>query len=130
MADHPQTQTSDNRFMLAAGAMMVLIVALLAGLSIKYHRRATRAETKLSQLNAKTAQKSALLDRILQADPEVARPAISRKDLTHATVKLNGREVEALLLPLEEALPIGFEADDVIIVEPRKPAATTQPGGG
>ena len=73
MTDHPQTQTSDNRFMLAAGAMMVLIVALLAGLAVKYHRRAVRAETELSQLKPAVNRPAIvnLVDEVQAGDEEV-----------------------------------------------------------
>ncbi len=130
MADHPETQTSDNRFMLAAGAMMVLIVALLAGLSIKYHRRAVRAETELSQLKPAVSRQEGNLLLLKQMFQEAV---VIRDDMATETVKLNGREVVALKLPANKGAAMGFLPGDVIIVSrppASRPTATTLPVGG
>ena len=128
----------DTRFMIVAGSLLLLIIALLAGLCLRMRTRALRAEGEAARLRTQLKLSTGAGVRFSgsQADLEVMlqqmatkamrRRAVQREDLKTEQVNLNGRDVKALRLPADAAETLGFRPGDVIIVE-KTPTTTTSP---
>ena len=117
----------DTRFMIIAGSLMLLIIALLAGLWLRMRVRAIRAESELAQLRPMVRNKQdvkMLLAESLRRNP--IHITVQRDSLKTEQVNINGLDVKALRLPANAAEIIGFRPGDVIIVE-KTPPTTTAP---
>ena len=120
---------ADSRFIIAVGGLLLLIIALLAGLWIKQRKRAQRAEQTVVTL---TQQKSgmAILTRQEMQD-RVSRMTVHREDLETRQVTLDGRKLTALRLPAGDAQRLGLRAGDIVLVDQAPTTATapaTRPG--
>lgn len=118
----------DSRFAIIAGALMLLIIALLAGLWLRMRARAMRAESELAQLRPMVRNKQdvqMLLAESLRRHP--LQVTVQRESLKTEQVHLNGRDVKALHLPADAAETFGFMPGDVIIVDKPPPTTTTAP---
>ncbi len=119
----------DTRFTIIAGSLLLLIIALLAGLCLRMRTRAMRAEREAAglrnQLKLSTGAgvrfsgSPETLETMLQqmASKAMRRYKVQREDLKTEQVNLNGRDVRALYLPADAAETLGFRPGDVIIVE-------------
>ena len=132
MSETPPPAASDTRFLVVAMALMMVVMALLAGLWLSMHVRATRAEGELRRLRPqleKARDMTALFERALK-EGSLLEPAVDRDSLPAVAVKLNGRDVKALELDAGTGESMGFAPGDVIIVLPPAPATGTAPAGG
>ena len=111
------------RFLFIVGVLMVMIVALLAGLWLRARIRATTAEFAAAQLQDRNDKLEALLGRILLGG--AIQPKVARDSLQTKPVRIDGREVTALRLPAAMAKTWGFEPGDVILADRAAAAATT-----
>ena len=126
MNDHSQDAPpqANGRFIIAVGGLLVLTIALLAGLWIRERKRAQRAEQKVVTLTQQNSKMSLLMWQKMQQP--VARTTVPRDRLKTRQVTLDGREVAALLLPAGQAQRLGFRAGDVVLVE-QMPTTATAP---
>jgi len=108
---------TDERFLLLVGALMLVIMALLAGLWLRAHVRATRAELRLKPLVKRNSDLEETLKGLVLSKGFPAK--VDRAGLASQPVRIDGRPVGALRLPAGMAESLGFEAGDVIIVEQR-----------
>jgi len=119
-----QNQTprrSDANFLIVAGALVVMILALLAGLWLKADRRAKAAEAQLARCRTEMG----LIRGLLQSTPLI--PGVNREDLPTRQVVLDGKSVRALRLSAAGAGQIGLKPGDVVLVDqPPSTAPSTQ----
>ncbi len=112
-----------GRFVFIVGVLMVMIVALLAGLWLRARIRATTAEFAAAQLRERNDKLEALVGRILLGG--AIQPAVARSSLQTKAVHVDGREITALRLPAAMAKTWGFEPGDVILADRAAPPTTT-----
>ena len=129
----------DTRFAIVAGVLLLVIIALLAGLWLRMRTRALRAERDAAALRSqlKFATGAGVrftgspesLDAMLQqmASKAMRRQAVRRESLETKQVHLNGRDVQVLRLPVDTAERFGFSPGDVIIVDKSPTTTTTAP---
>ncbi len=127
---------NDKRFVIVTGSLLLLVIAMLAGLWLRMRTRALRAEQQVTRL-VKTQQAGAgvrfstgakSLDATLQQMVAKAMSqAANRDSLRVEKVNLDGRNVEAVFLPADAAETLGFRPGDVIIVGKPPPTTTTAP---
>ncbi len=127
---------NDARFVIITSSLLLLVIAMLAGLWLRMRTRALRAEQQVTRL-VKTQQAGAgvrfsgspeTLDAMLQQMVAKAMSqAVNRDDLRTEKVNLDGRGVKAVFLPADAAETLGFRPGDVIIVEKPPPTTTTAP---
>ena len=132
MSETPPPTRSDTRFLVAAMALMVAVMALLAGLWLSMRVRAFRAEGELARLRPQLDRgryMTALFERGLK-EGSVLAPVVDRDSLPAVAVKLDGRDVKALEVDARMGESMGFAPGDVIIVQPRAPTTTAPAGGG
>ena len=120
MNDASCSEGSEGRFLLLVGGLLVVILALLAGLWVSMRRRALRAERELARLQQRQRRLEAILLGLTSQPPP--RP-VRRERLSARAVKVNGRSVRALELPALAARKLGFRPGDVILVAPDRPAS-------
>jgi len=125
MNEKPPTpeEGTDSKFVFVVGALMLLIVVLLAGLWLRERRRALAAERDATALRGRLKGPTVppAMRRALQAQFEEL--IFQRDALPKRAVTLNGRATEAFGLSAKAAAAIGgFRPGDVIVVQP--PAAT------
>ena len=127
---------SDKRFVIVASSLLLLVVAMLAGLWLRMRTRALRAEQQVVRL-MNTQQVGAgvrfsgspeTLDAMLQqmVAKSMSR-VVNRAGLRVEKANLDGRDVEAIYLPTDAAETLGFRSGDVIIVEKPPPTTATAP---
>ncbi len=132
MSETDPPTSSDTRFLVATMALMVVVMALLAGLWLSMRARATRAEGELARLRPQLRRgrdMTALFERALK-EGSVTIPLVDRDSLPAVAVKLNGQDVKALEVDARMGESMGFAPGDVIIVQPPVPATSTAPAGG
>ena len=132
MSETDPPTSSDTRFLVATMALMVVVMALLAGLWLSMRARATRAEGELARLRPQLRRgrdMTALFERALK-EGSVTIPLVDRDSLPAVAVKLNGQDVKALEVDARMGESMGFAPGDVIIVQPPVPATSTVPAGG
>ena len=132
MSETDPPTSSDTRFLVAAMALMVVVMALLAGLWLSMRARATRAEGELARLRPQLRRgrdMTALFERAFK-DGSLTIPLVDRDSLPAVAVKLNGQDVKALEVDARMGESMGFVPGDVIIVQPPVPATSTAPAGG
>ena len=132
MSETDPPTSSDTRFLVATMALMVVVMALLAGLWLSMRARATRAESELARLRPQLRRgrdMTALFERALK-DGSLTIPLVDRDSLPAVAVKLNGQDVKALEVDARMGESMGFAPGDVIIVQPPVPATSTAPAGG
>lgn len=127
---------NDARFVIVTSSLLLLVIALLAGLWLRMRTRALRAEQQVTML-IKTQRAGEgvrfsggpnKLDAVIQQMVAKARSrAVNRDNLRAEKVKFNGRAVKAIYLPADAAKTLGFKPGDVIIVEKPAPTTTTAP---
>ena len=120
---------ADSRFIIAVGGLLLLIIALLAGLWIKQRKRAQRAEQTVVTLTRQNSGMAILTRQQMQ--DRASRMAIHREDLQTRQVILDGRKLTALRLPAGEAQRLGLRPGDVVLVDQAPTPATapaTRPG--
>ena len=128
----PGAPTSDGRFLAVAIALMLLIMALLAGLWLRMRARALRAEATLARVVPPARQRQDVADLFRQAvrDKRVLL-TIGRDRLATRPARIDGRDVTAFGLSPAEGVAWGLRPGDVIIVAtaPAAPASapTTAP---
>ncbi|MCD4699374.1 MAG: hypothetical protein K8R91_02230 [Phycisphaerae bacterium] len=103
---------NDARFVIITSSLLLLVIALLAGLWLRMRTRALRAEQQVARL-VKTQQAGAgvrfsgspeNLDAMLQQMVAKAMSReVNRDDLRAEKVKFNGRDVRAIYLPSDAA---------------------------
>jgi len=120
----PPPAQGDNRFIVAVGVLLLLIVALLAGLWIRASRRAQRAEQRVVTLSRQQSQAAGLLQQAMRE--HIGRATIRREELATRKVTLAGRQISALVLPAGQADRLGLRAGDVILVD-KLPTTATGP---
>ena len=132
------TSGTDTRFVIIAGSLLLVIIALLAGLWTSMRTRAMRAERDVAALQSqlKLATGAGVrfsggpgsLDAMLNqmTSKAMRRHKVQRENLRAEQVHLNGRDVKALHLPADAAEKFGFMPGDVIIVD-EPPPTTTSP---
>lgn len=111
----PRPGPPDTRFLILVGTLLLAIIAILAGLWLRAHRRALRAEGQVASLQP-LADAHALGQRYVQELPKYL--SVPREALATRSVTLDGRTAQALRLPAAVGRLIGFEPGDVILVEP------------
>ncbi|HET6427859.1 MAG TPA: AbrB/MazE/SpoVT family DNA-binding domain-containing protein [Phycisphaerae bacterium] len=121
----PTPARNETTFLMIAGGLMVLIMALLAGLWLKASRRAAAAEDQLAQLRRRDAASLAEFKELLRSQPLI--PAVDRDALPTREAVLDGKPVRAFRLPADVAERIGLAPGDVVLVEP---APATAPSTG
>lgn len=116
----------NQRFVMIVGVLLLMIIALLAGLWLRERVRAARAEVRAAQaqeelrLRAKwTAQRA--LESLIESRGGGLH-VVSTQELT-----INGKKTEAFKISPDLANEIGFGPGDVIIVEQPPPTTTTAP---
>ncbi len=127
----------NTRFTIIAGSLLLVIIALLAGLWLRMRTRAMWAERDAAALRSqlKLATGAGVrfsggpeaLDAMLRkvAAKGIRRQKVQRESLKTKQVNLDGRDVKAFRLPADAAETLGFMPGDVIIVD--RPAPTTAP---
>ena len=133
------TSGTDTKFVMIAGSLLLVIIALLAGLWASMRTRAMRAERDVTALRTqlKFATGAGVrfscapgsFDEVLQqmTSKAMLRHKVQRENLRSERVHLNGRDVKALRLPADAAEKFGFSPGDVIIVDEPAPTTTTAP---
>ena len=131
------TSGTDTKFVIITGSLLLVIIALLAGLWASMRTRAMRAESDVTALRSqlKFATGAGVRFSGTPGSPEamlqqmvskaMRRHKVQRENLQTEQVNLNGRDVKALRLPADAAEKFGFMPGDVIIVD--KPPPTTAP---
>ena len=131
------TSGTDTKFVMIAGSLLLVIIAMLAGLWASMRTRAMRAERDVTALRTQLkfatgagvrfsgspGSPDAMLQQMVAK--AMRRHKVQRERLQTEQVQLNGRDVKALHLPARTAENFGFLPGDVIIVD--KPALTTTP---
>ena len=115
-------QEPNVRFFMIVGVLLLIIIALLAGLWLRERVRATAAERDLRRLRARNEYLEAMIKQLVLDQTLPLR--IDRAGLDAEEVRVNSREVTALRLPAAVAEAIGFRPGDVILVEQSAEAAT------
>ena len=122
-ATPPPPPRADAKFLVATASLLLLIIALLAGLWLSAHRRATSAEREIHRLRQQGDAQALFREAI---EKKRFFLAVDRRGLRSSTVGLDGRAVRALRLPSEVGESLGFRAGDVILIDPA-PATATAP---
>ncbi len=130
---------TDTKFVIIAGSLLLLIIAMLAGLSLRMRTRAMRAERDAVALRTQLKTSTGAGVRF-SGSPEsfdamfnqmaakaIRRHKVQRENLRAEQVHLNGRDVKALRLSADVAEKFGFGPGDVIIVDEPPPTTTTAP---
>ena len=130
---------TDTKFVIIAGSLLLVIIALLAGLWASMRIRAMRAERNAVALRSQLKLATGMgvrfsgapgsLDAMLNqmTSKAMLRHKVQRESLQTEQVHLNGRDVKALRLPADAAEKFGFTPGDVIIVDEPPPTTTTAP---
>jgi len=119
----------DRKFYIITTSLLMLIIILLAGLWLKMRWRAIQAERRFARVQPLLQRQSALekISKSLLQNPPVI--TIERENLQQKKVLLNGKDIDALLLPESIARWMDFRPGDVIIVEKTDlPASARQAG--
>lgn len=133
------TPGTDTKFVIIAGSLLLVIIALLAGLWASMRTRAMRAERDVAALRTQLkfatgagvrfsgspGSRNAMLQQMVAK--AMRRHKVQRENLRAEQVQLNGRDVKALRLPTKTAETFGFTPGDVIIVDKPPPTTTTAP---
>lgn len=117
----PQPSSSDTKFFWAVGGLLLLIIAILAGLWLKSERRARQAEADLAQVRRIQESTQAVFQELFRQKP--GSLGIDRQSLTTRPAEIDGHKTTVLLMPAELGEAIGFQAGDVILVEQRPATA-------
>jgi len=120
----PRPAGADMRFLVVTAALLLLIIALLAGLWLSMRVRAARAERQLQQLRQERDARE-LFRRALAEAP--FRVTVERETLETRDVTLDGRAVRALLLPGRLAEAMGLRPGDTVLVQQTTTAPATAP---
>ncbi len=133
------TSGTDTKFVIIAGSLLLVIIALLAGLWASMRTRAMRAERDVVALRTQLKFATGVgvrfscgpgsLNAMLQqmTSKAMLRHKVQRESLRTEQVHLNGLDVNALHLPADKAEKFGFIPGDVIIVDKPPPTTTTAP---
>jgi len=121
----PAAPPPDNRFLVAVVGLVLVIVALLAGLWLRMRARALRAEADLARLTPAARQRQDVADLFRKAvkDKRVLL-TIDRDRLTTRPARIDGRDVIAFGLSAPEGAAWGLRPGDVIIVAPAPTTAS------
>jgi len=113
----------NRKFSIVTLSLLLLIIILLSGLWLKMRFRAIRAERNLAHAQMLLQRQNALeqIQKSLLRNP--VGVSIERKNLERKKVSLDGKDIDALLLPATIARWIGFRKGDVIIVEVPTPTS-------
>ena len=116
----------ERSFAYTVGVLLLVMVAALAGLSLRLYRRAVLAEAHAARGQAMLDEQRAavaLLGRhLLAAEP------LDRRALPARPGRLDGQPITVLTASPEQAARIGLEGGDVLLVLPG--ATPTRPAGG
>jgi hypothetical protein len=119
-----QDASSDARYLLVIGGLMILIIVLLAALWLKERARANRAAESMAAMRNLTSRE---LGRFLGAQAPGVRP-LQRDDLPAETVDWNGRPRKVLLVGPAAGTRLGLQPGDVLVVaDAPAPATATAP---
>ncbi len=133
------TSGTDTKFVIIAGSLLLVIIALLAGLALRMRTRAMRAERDVAALRSQLkfatgagvrfsggpGSPDAMIQQMVAK--AIRRHKVQPENLRAEQVHLNGRDVKALRLPVDVAERFGFSPGDVIIVDEPAPTTTTAP---
>ncbi len=117
---------SDTKFHAIVGALLLLMIVVLAGLWIMEQGRRRRAEARLSdfaRLQAQQREKMQVMGEMLVQ--QTAAPAVDREALATSQVQWNGTLRTVLLLAAPLGRSIGLLPGDVVLVT----APASPPGG-
>ena len=129
----------NTRFTIIAGSLLLVIIALLAGLWASMRTRAMRAERDVTALRSQLkfatgagvrfsggpGSPDAMIQQMVAK--AIRRHKVQPENLRAEQVHLNGRDVKALRLPADVAEKFGFSPGDVIIVDEPAPTTATAP---
>ena len=110
----PSGASSDAKYMMAIGGLMILIIGLLAALWLKERARANRAAESVAAMRRLTSTE---LGRFLGDQGQTVRP-LQRDDLPSETVDWNGAPRKVLLVGAAAGVRLGLRPGDVLVVAP------------
>ena len=116
---------ADARFQIIVAALMVLIIAALAGLWLIERNRRIRAERELAEFSQRQLQAQAMLSQLAMGglEPQTT-PRINRADLPPELVTLEHMGRTMLKISADAGERLGFLPGDIVFVADRP---TTQP---
>jgi len=114
----------DGRYLAVVGALLLIILAVLASLWVRESRRRRAAERELARLRSRSDRLHSALGEALAAQFH-QQGALRREELPAETVVLDGKPAVALRLGAAAAERLGFRPGDVILVAQTRPAVAT-----
>jgi len=129
MSPTPQKQggtTSDEKFLLAVGTLLMLIIVLLAVLYLRERHHRLDAELWVAELRTTNHRLQSVMGNILMERGPFSDGPVPREELPRRVVTVDGRRRTLLLLDEDFGRQLGFAPGDWICVGPTTRPAEAQ----
>jgi len=115
-------------YQVTAGAVLLLIIALLAVLWVR--ERSARISAQIGRASIQQRQESieAVLQNLISGQGERSATTLRRDELPTRTCRLDGNEREMFVLDARQGRRLGFAGGDLILIEQEAPASRTSGG--